>query len=135
MLAKFQQHSPLVFTCMKSTYSKMPPKTITFREYKNFDEDTFLSEVSRELCNIPVLSYSAINEISENVLEKHAPTKTKTIRGNDKSHINKNLRKAIMHRSKLKNIADKTNNPIDIIKYKQQRNVCVHLNKKPKEKL
>ena len=47
-------------------------------------------------------------------------------------HMNKELRKAIMVRSKLKNIADTTNDPIDILRYKKQRNICVHLNRKSK---
>ena len=37
-----------------------------------------------------------------NVLDAHAPRKTKVLRGNQKSHVDKNLRKAIMRRSKLK---------------------------------
>ena len=125
-------HHKMIFTCMKSTYFKMPPKVITFRDYKHFDENTFLAEVLNGLRDIPVLNYEAVNLVSETLLEKHAPTKTKTIRGNDKAHMNKNLRKAIMHRSKLKNIADKTNDPLDIQKYKKQRNLCVYLNKKAK---
>ena len=125
-------HHKMIFTCMKSTYFKMPPKIISFRDYKYFNENTYLSEVADGLHNIPVLSYEAINRVAETLLEKHAPTKTKTVRGNDKAHMNKNLRKAIMHRSKLKNIADKTNEPLDIQRYKKQRNVCVYLNKKAK---
>ena len=62
----------------------MPPKVITFRDYKHFDENTFLAEVLNGLRDIPVLNYEAVNLVSETLLEKHAPTKTKTIRGNEK---------------------------------------------------
>ena len=49
----------------------------------------------------------------------------KSIRGwGSRSHL---------HRSKLKNIADKTADPQDILRYKKQRNVCVYLNKKAKQ--
>ena len=126
-------HHKMIFTCMKSTYSKIPPKVITYRDYKNFDENAFLSEVCTNLDRIPIVNYTMMNQVSESVLEKHAPTKTKTVRGNDKIHMNKTLRKAIMHRSKLKNIADKTADPQDILRYKKQRNVCVYLNKKAKQ--
>ena len=43
-------------------------------------------------------------------LSKHAPKKIKTFRGNQKPHINKTLRKAIMKRLQLKNNAKKTRN-------------------------
>ena len=65
-------------------------------------------------------------------LNKHAPKKKKILRGNNKPHLNKTLRKAIMTRSRLKNKADKTKNPTDINNYKKQRNYVVKLNKTAK---
>ena len=61
-------------------------------------------------------------------LNKHTPKKTKLLRGNHKSHIIKTLRKVIMKRSQLKNKANKTKDPKDILKYKKQRNYVVKLN-------
>ena len=55
--------------------------------------------------------------------------KTKWVRGNNKLHLNKFLRLAIMKRSKLKNKANKTKHPVDIKMYKKQRNYIVGLNK------
>ena len=52
-------------------------------------------------------------------LNKHAPKKRKWIRGNHKPHINKELRKAIMKRSRLKNKANKTKKPIHISNFKK----------------
>ena len=46
--------------------------------------------------------------------------------------MNKNLRRAIMKRSKLKNKANKTKNPFDIINYKKQSNYVTKLNKTAK---
>ena len=65
-------------------------------------------------------------------LNKHAPKKRKWVRGNHKPHINKELRKAIMKRSRLKNKANKTKKPIDISNFKKQRNYVVNLNKQAK---
>ena len=63
----------------------------------------------------------------------HAPIKRKIIRGNNKPHVTKNLRKEIMKRSHLKNIdANKTNNAEDIKSYKIQRNLVSKLNKAEK---
>ena len=44
----------------------------------------------------------------------HAPKKVKILRGNHKPHCNKNLRKAIMKRSRLKNKANRSKDPVDI---------------------
>ena len=67
------------------------------------------------------------------MLNKHAPKKTKIFRGNHKPHINKTLRKAIMKRSQLKNKANKTKDPKDILKYKKQRNYVVKLKNQSKQ--
>ena len=66
-------------------------------------------------------------------LNKHAPLKTKVIRGNHKSFITKNLRKAIMKRSALKKRANVSNNPEIIKLYKKQRNYVVNLSRKVKK--
>ena len=65
-------------------------------------------------------------------LNKHAPLKTKVIRGNHKSFITKNLRKAIMKRSVLKKRAIISNNPEIIKLYKKQGNYVVNLSRKVK---
>ena len=54
------------------------------------------------------------------------------LQGNNKPHINKSLRKAIMKRSRLKNIYNKTKNIDDYSNYKKQRNFVVNLNKQSK---
>ena len=47
--------------------------------------------------------------------------------GNQKPHINKILRNAVMKRSQLKNKASKTKSVDDLIKCKKQRNLVVNL--------
>ena len=123
----------MVFTCMKSTFVKLPAKKLTYRDYANFDETNFLSDFVRSLNDIPTKNFQNLASVTERVLEKHAPRKAKLMRGNNKAHMNKALRKEIMHRSKLRNIANKTKNPIDYENYKKQRNKCVFLNKKSKK--
>ena len=54
------------------------------------------------------------------------------VRGNDKQHMNKSLRKAIMLQSRLKNRANRTGNEEDSKKYKKQRNLVVKLNRASK---
>ena len=59
-------------------------------------------------------------------LDQHDPKEIKIFRGNHKLYINKILRKAIMKRSQLKNKANKTKHPKDILSIK--RNVIMWLN-------
>ena len=60
-------------------------------------------------------------------LNKYAPKKIKTFRGNQKPHTNETLRKAIMKRSQLENKANKTRNVTNCSHYKKQRNYVVKL--------
>ena len=65
------------------------------------------------------------------VLNTHPPKKVKILRGNHKPH-NKNLRKAIMKSSRLKNKANRSKDPVAIANYKKQRNLVVSLNSQAK---
>ena len=67
-----------------------------------------------------------------NILDRHAPIKTKYIRGNDQPFISKELRKEHMKRSRLKNNYQKRKTDANLVAYKKQRNLCVNLLKKSK---
>ena len=58
--------------------------------------------------------------------------KKKILWGNEKPHMSKSLRRAIMKSSKLKNKATKPKNPLDIMNYKKQRDFMIKLNKTAK---
>ena len=68
------------------------------------------------------------NESFENVfvtvLDIHAPRKTQILRGNQKPHIDKNLREAIIKRLDWKSKANRIKRPKDISDYKKRRNYC-----------
>ena len=66
------------------------------------------------------------------MLNKHAPLKSKVIRGNNKPFVTKTLRKAILRSSALKKKANNLNDPLAIKQYKKQRNYVV--NRSPKVK-
>ena len=68
------------------------------------------------------------------MLNTHAPKKVKILRGNHKPHYNKNLGKAIMKRSRLKNKANRSKDPVDIANSKKQRNLVVSLNRQAQSK-
>ena len=97
----------LVSTVFRSTFIKLPPKTVRYRSYKTYDKQNFLHELDQKLIQGDIYktddSYSKLTEIMSEVLEKHAPLKTKTIRGNQAPFMNKRLSKAIMNKSRIRN--------------------------------
>ena len=58
------------------------------------------------------------------LLDKHAPYKSKKIRANQVPYRSKNLRKASMKRSQLKNKYFETNTAKSLRLYKKQKNFC-----------
>ena len=60
-------------------------------------------------------------------MNKQAPLKQKYIRANDEPFMSKNLRKAIMKRSRLKNRFNKNRTDENWLAYKTQRNLCVKI--------
>ena len=73
------------------------------------------------------VDYSKFEKEFIDTLNKHALKKTKLFRGNQKPHVNKVLRSAIMKRSRLKNKANKTRKVVDIFNYKKQHNLVVKI--------
>ena len=118
---------------MKTTFVKLPPKKLTYRCFKSFDEHKFLHDLDKGLANIPINDYKLFEKVHEDILNIHAPIKTRLVRGNDKPYMNKELRKELMVKRKLKNTANTTHLESDIQKYKRQRNKCVFLNRKRKK--
>ena len=129
-------HHKMIITVLKSYFQKKHPITINYRFYKHFDENVFSRDLTINLQNLneEIRDYDNFKEMFIKVLNQHAPTKKKFIRGNNATFMNKTLSKAFMHRSKLKNNFNKK--PTDVNKqlYKKQRNLCVSLLKKERRK-
>ena len=121
-------HHLLIYTILKSTYTKMEPKVLSKRCFKNFLEQSFVQDLKQGLSNTG--NFSDFNKEFKNTLNNHGPIKSSKARGNKKSHVNKILRKEIMKRSNIKNIANKSGKSEDKKRYKIQRNVVTKLNKK-----
>ena len=64
------------------------------------------------------------------LLNTHAPMKMRLLRANDAPYMNKDLRKAIMTRTRLKNLYNKTPNVENEMNYKKERNYCANLSLK-----
>ena len=67
------------------------------------------------------------------IVIKHAPLKKKTIRGNDAPYMNKEFRKAIYTRTRIKNKFLKNPSEQNEILLKKQRNICKSKEKKYQE--
>ena len=114
---------------MKTTFEK---ESLVYRNYKNFNFNIFKSELLSKLHHDDVTFTSFENNFVK-VLNQQAPKKSKVFRGNQKPHLNKSLRAAIMKRSRVKNKATKFQLLADLSKYKKQRSLVVKLNKKHKK--
>ena len=119
---------------MKTHYKKQKAKTIQYRNYKHFHEQSFNFELNNELMKIYInnAELKEFNEFFLKVLDKDAPRKQKYITANNSNFITKALRKEIMHRSRLRNkfLRERTNE--SKIAYNKQRNICVRLLSKTK---
>ena len=93
----------MTITVLKTHFVKQEPKIITYRDYKSFDQPNFRTELNRELSKFNFHDMVNFKRIFLQLLNKHAPEKKKYVRGNNKEFVNKELRKAIMLRSKLRN--------------------------------
>ena len=93
----------------------------------------FFKDLSEKFYLKTSYEFTSSEEQFTNILSKHAPIKKKIIRGNNKPFMKKTLRKAISTRSKLRRIANKTGDPVDILRYKKHRNSVKCLNDKTKK--
>ena len=119
---------------MKSNFSRLKPKIIHYRNFKAFNEQSFIADVKNAdfyfETDDPNENYSALTTNFSLIVEKHAPLKKKIVRGNHALFITKDLRKAICTRSRLKNKFIKNPTEVNEKLYKRQRNKCVLIRKK-----
>ena len=87
-------------TVLKTKLPKAKPKEIIYRNYKNFDNAAFRSDLKKamRLANSSI-GYKDFENIFINTLNVHAPQKKMYVRANTAPYMNKNLRKAMMKRS------------------------------------
>ena len=80
------------------------------------------------------MNYDEFKDTFMNVLNKYAPIKEKTIRGNNAHFMNKALSKAFMERSRLKTKYNEFPTEENHLNYKKKINYCVNLLKQEKKK-
>ena len=124
----------MIITVMKTTFPRTEPKTVYYRDYKNFDLSTFRTELRKELRDSEGKDYLHFEVTFLKILEKHAPMKQKVLRANNKPFMTKVLRKAIMRRSTLKNKYLKEKSEESLKSFKKQKNFTNRLAKRERTK-
>ena len=81
------------------------------------------------------MEYRHFVNIFIEILDKHAPMKQKYLTANQGRFMTKDLHKAIMKRSRLRDKFLRDRTDISREEYKKQRNLCISLLKKAKKKI
>ena len=107
---------------------------LLYRKYKNYYSQNYLNDVNLSLAGLDLrqMSNDEFNGLLMGVLDRHAPVKTKYVRGNDQPFMTTELRKAHMKRTRLLNRKRKSGGVDDGAAYRRQRNFCVSLLRKTK---
>ena len=68
-----------IVTCLKAHFKKLPPKKIVYRDYKNFNKNTFLYELDQKLIQGKFYSqknsFDLFTETFKSVVNHHTPLK------------------------------------------------------------
>ena len=123
----------MVVSVFETKFKKQKPKIVTYRDYKRFDNEKFGESFITYFSTGKNITYDAFENLVLHTVDKLAPIKQKDIRGNQSAFMNKDIHKAKMRRTRLRNRFLKEPTPVDRLAYKKQRNYCVslmHENKK-----
>ena len=94
----FSDDQEMIISVLRKTFTKGKPKTVFYRCYRNFDEDS-LNETLNSRISLPNLSFKTFFEIFQSTLSLFAPYNLlKKIRYNNNPFMTKRLRKEIMIR-------------------------------------
>ena len=113
----------MIVTVLKTTFPKAKPKVMPYRDYSKYVENDFQRDLQNKLLCTVNKDYDSFDKAFLDVLNNHAPYKTKIVRANQKPYVTKKLRKAIMKRSCLENKFYKNRTAANNRAYKKQKNL------------
>ena len=96
----------MVVTVMKAYFQKQKPTVVTYRDYKNFPENDYRQKITYELSLLGYandIPFGVFMNICKATLDKVAPLEQKYVRSNHSPFLNKEILKAIMNRTRLRN--------------------------------
>ena len=76
-------HLHMIYTILKTKFEKFEPKKLIYRNFKQFDSEQFKLNTCTSMSVVRTHADFENNFVS--ILDKHAPKKTKTLRGNQKT--------------------------------------------------
>ena len=129
----FSDHHKLISSILKSGGFKEKPKQKIYRSYRQFNSKGFKRDLELRLNHLTSSSFNNFKFTFLKELDRHAPLKKKILRHNNNRFMTKEWRKAIMLRSKLRNILNKVKIHFNWQKYKHQRHFCLNLLGKTKK--
>ena len=74
---------------LKTTYVKLPPKKLDFRDYKKYSEINFRIDLAQSLLNSKHENSGDFEETFAETLSKHASYKFVLVSSNNKPHVTK----------------------------------------------
>ena len=114
----------MVVSVFKTSFKKQKPKIVTYRDYKCFDNGKFRESLLTCFSTGKDISYDTFENLVLQTLGKMAPIKQKHIRGNQSPFVNKDIHKAIMTRTRLRNRFLKEPSEINRLAYKTKELLC-----------
>ena len=127
-------HNMVVFAT-KAHIPVMKPRKFVYRSYKNFQSDEFCKDLSlvpfhvSEVFDDAEDSYWFCENLLKEVINKHAPMKSRTIRYKPAPYMNGELRKAINYKNNLKRKFERNKSKAHWKMYRSQRNYVTRLRK------
>ena len=122
---------------LKSCIGYQKPSVIMYRSFKNFIDDYFICDLYHLLESLNFDKSDGINtcfqtfiDCLNDIVNFHAPLKTKTIRKNNVPYINSEWWKMMYKRNMMRNIKNKHPCPENYDRYRNLRNQCVKIGKR-----
>ena len=109
----------MVVSVFKTIFKKQKPNVVTYRDYKCFDNEKFRESLITFFSTGKNISCDAFENLVFQTLDKIAPIKQKHIRGNQSPFMNKDIHKAIITRTRLRNRFLKEPTPMNRLAYKK----------------
>ena len=83
----------MIYTILKAQYVNLPPQKIKYRDYRNLSEESFRSCLEQKLSTSLPGDLEQFEDVFAATFSEQAPFKSAIIRGNNKSHTTKQVRK------------------------------------------
>ena len=119
----------LTVTVLKMFFKKQLTNVISYRNYKNFSNDLFRTNLINEISSNGILEGDLTDflDACKKSLDYQAPREKKYTRANQASFLTKEINKEVMTRSRLRNKFLRCRSDENKKGYNEQRNRCVKL--------